>query len=78
MNIKFYLIATSNNISSELWKSKGKRSCHSKELQEKSPATTLRLVASLSTVIVINKQTPTNLMVEPKEEIKFQVLIESG
>ena len=67
-----------HSVSSELWKSSGSRFLQSKELFGKSPNIIFRLVANLSTTIVIKIQTPTNLIVEPNLEIKFQVDILSG
>lgn len=58
--------------------SKGSVSLHSVEEDILFENSTLRWVVSLSRTIAINKHTPTNLTVDPKDEIKFIGLIESG
>lgn len=65
-------------VSSELWKSRGNRFLQSKALSGKSPKIIERFVAILSTTIVINTHTPTNLIVDPNLDTKFQVVILSG
>ena len=77
--LNIHLKLSTISTSSELCIPKGKRSLpHSKLLQEVLKKTTIRLQTKLSPIIEIKRQTPTNLTVEPKEEIKFHETILSG
>lgn len=65
-------------VSGELWKSSGRRSCHSKEEAWCVAEIVLRCLVSASHRIKINIRSATKEIIDPIEEITFHFVIASG